>query len=74
MMYDGTPDRKHAIRFSDAEVSLLNHALLAYAAVLRIQTNAESRFDADRTARVSSLIQLHLRCDCETAKHPKGEH
>lgn len=57
--------RRHEVLLSDREVLVLQRAVLAYAAVMRIQTGtATPSQEADDNARVGSLIQEHRHCAC----------
>jgi hypothetical protein len=66
------PDaRRHPVLLSDREVLVLERAVRAYAAVMRIQGATDApREEADLNARVGSLIQEHRHCAC--LSNPKG--
>lgn len=69
----------HRLQLSDEDVTTLEHAAHSHAAVMRaasaimhgekLDTRAPS-LESDRLAHVTSLVQMHVRgqCDC-----PKGE-
>jgi hypothetical protein len=57
--------RRHTLDLSDQEIKMLERAVLAYAALMRIQTAAPSPKEADENSRVASLIQRHLHGTCQ---------
>lgn len=56
--------RRHPVYLSDREVTLIERALRAYAAVMQIQTAAPSPREADDNVRAPSHIQTHRNCKC----------
>jgi hypothetical protein len=68
-------ERRHALQLDDLDVTVIQRALLAFHAVLTIQTGPhdlpETRRAADDAARVSGLVLAHTKASCGCPP-PKG--
>lgn len=64
-------ERRHTVLLADRDIAVLQRAVLAYAALLKIQAATDAREESNGVARAGALVQEHLRCNCGSSQTPE---